>query len=388
MLVAQAPVDRVRIGDERGIRRVEPELERCHGEGRAGHPASVAQAPAGAGRERLRSGLAARRPVSLGCAPTVGREGRPRPRPERSLVSRPSRTSGPGPGGGHMRIRSTGLTLFVGLSMLVAACSSGRPHRPRPSAAAPSYGPVRGGLDRPRRPRRPRRRRSSPRRTSRSASSPTSARSTTRTSTSSRYAGAGQRCRLDRRQDPDVVVPTTPSDYEPDLQALRRPGLQRHRGGRLQPRRRDRQAGQGQPEHLVHRRRPQTPASTRTATSTPTFTDCSGDLATLIPNYIAINYQEDQAGYLAGHRGGRRSARAASSARSAASRVCGPCVRYIQGYYLGATVGQPGHQDEVSVGLRQRLRQGLRRPGRWHRLRRRSSSSRTPASTSCSRSPA
>ena len=72
----------------------------------------------------------------------------------------------------------------------------------------------------------------------------------------------------------------------------------------------------------------------------PDFSDCSGDLATLIPNYIAINYQEDQAGYLAG-------IVAASASKSGiigavgGVAVCGPCVRYIQGFYLGAQSVNP-----------------------------------------------
>ena len=96
----------------------------------------------------------------------------------------------------------------------------------------------------------------------------------------------------------------------------------------------------------------------------PDFSDCSGDLATLIPNYIAINYQEDQAGYLAG-------IVAASASKSGiigavgGVAVCGPCVRYIQGFYLGAQSVNPAIKIEVRLGVRERLRQGLRRPGRW-----------------------
>src|SRR6476659_5323440 len=57
----------------------------------------------------------------------------------RSLVSRPMRTFRSWTPGGetHMRIRSTGLTLFAGLSILVAACSSSTAST-APSAAAPS----------------------------------------------------------------------------------------------------------------------------------------------------------------------------------------------------------------------------------------------------------
>ena len=128
-------------------------------------------------------------------------------------------------------------------------------------------------------------------------------------------------------------------------------------------------------------------ASTRRATSDPTFTDCSGDLATLIPNYIAINYQEDQAGYLAG-------IVAASASKSGiigavgGVAVCGPCVRYIQGYELGAQSVNPAIKMKSAWVSASDFIEGLRRPGRWQAPSASSSSSRTPASTSCSRSPA
>ncbi len=72
----------------------------------------------------------------------------------------------------------------------------------------------------------------------------------------------------------------------------------------------------------------------------PKFTDCSGDLATLIPNYIAINYQEDQAGYLAGIVAASVSKSGIIGAVGGVA-ACGPCVRYIQGYYLGAQSVNP-----------------------------------------------
>jgi basic membrane protein A len=67
---------------------------------------------------------------------------------------------------------------------------------------------------------------------------------------------------------------------------------------------------------------------------------CAGDPATLLPKYIAINYAEDQAGYLAGMV-------AASATKSniigaiGGVSLCGPCIRYIQGYVLGARSVKP-----------------------------------------------
>jgi basic membrane protein A len=67
----------------------------------------------------------------------------------------------------------------------------------------------------------------------------------------------------------------------------------------------------------------------------PTFADCSGNIATLLPKYIALNYAEDQAGYLAGMVAASASKTGAIGAIGGVS-LCGPCVRYIQGYVLGA----------------------------------------------------
>jgi len=78
-----------------------------------------------------------------------------------------------------------------------------------------------------------------------------------------------------------------------------------------------------------------------------TFKDCTGVIADLLPNYIALNYQEDQAGYLAG-------IVAASVTKSGiigavgGVAVCAPCVRYIQGYALGAKSVKPDIQVKTA----------------------------------------
>jgi basic membrane protein A len=62
---------------------------------------------------------------------------------------------------------------------------------------------------------------------------------------------------------------------------------------------------------------------------------CEGDAATLLPRYVAISFQEDQPGYLAG-------VAAASASKSGTIgaiggiTLCGPCIRYMQGYWYGA----------------------------------------------------
>jgi basic membrane protein A and related proteins len=62
---------------------------------------------------------------------------------------------------------------------------------------------------------------------------------------------------------------------------------------------------------------------------------CEGDAATLLPHYVALSYQEDQAGYLAGMVAGTITKTGTIGAIGGIT-LCGPCIRYIQGYELGA----------------------------------------------------
>jgi basic membrane protein A len=236
-----------------------------------------------------------------------------------------------------MRIRSTGLTLFVGLSMLVAACSSSTAST-APSAAAPSTGPTTAA--------------SAP-----ASTGPSEAPSVKPTSdlkigvvtdvgkvndknfNQFSYAGAVNGAVSIGAKTPSVVVPTKPADYEPDLQAYVDQGYNIivAVGFNLVP----------ATAKLAKANKDiwfigvdANPCIDKNGNYDASFKDCSGDLATLIPNYIAINYQEDQAGYLAG-------IVAASASKSGiigavgGVAACGPCVRYIQGYYLGAQSVNP-----------------------------------------------
>jgi basic membrane protein A len=56
---------------------------------------------------------------------------------------------------------------------------------------------------------------------------------------------------------------------------------------------------------------------------------------TELPNYIQLSYQEDQAGYLAGMVAASVSKKNSIGAIGGIT-LCGPCIRYIQGYELGA----------------------------------------------------
>lgn len=71
-----------------------------------------------------------------------------------------------------------------------------------------------------------------------------------------------------------------------------------------------------------------------------TLGGCAGDPAALVPNYTILAYREDQAGYLAG---------IVAASASASGRVgvigampgCEGCVRYMQGFELGARSIKP-----------------------------------------------
>jgi basic membrane protein A len=62
---------------------------------------------------------------------------------------------------------------------------------------------------------------------------------------------------------------------------------------------------------------------------------CAGDAAALLPHFVALSYQEDQAGYLAGMAAASASETGTIGAIGGIT-LCGPCIRYIQGFQLGA----------------------------------------------------
>jgi basic membrane protein A len=62
---------------------------------------------------------------------------------------------------------------------------------------------------------------------------------------------------------------------------------------------------------------------------------CKGDATKLLPKYIQLVFKEDQAGYLAGMVAASASKSGVVGAVGGLT-TCGPCVRYIQGYVLGA----------------------------------------------------
>lgn len=76
---------------------------------------------------------------------------------------------------------------------------------------------------------------------------------------------------------------------------------------------------------------------------------CAGnaDWPTLLPNYIGNNYQEDQVGYLAGIAAAKASKSGTIGAVGGIT-LCGPCVRYMQGYVLGAKSVNPDIKVKVA----------------------------------------
>ncbi len=70
-----------------------------------------------------------------------------------------------------------------------------------------------------------------------------------------------------------------------------------------------------------------------------TFT-CAGDAKTVLPNYTSLYFAEDQAGYLAGIVAAYASQNNTIGAIGGTT-LCAPCVRYIQGYDMGAKSIKP-----------------------------------------------
>jgi basic membrane protein A and related proteins len=62
---------------------------------------------------------------------------------------------------------------------------------------------------------------------------------------------------------------------------------------------------------------------------------CGGDAATLLPKFVAISFQEDQPGYLAGMAAASASKTGTIGAIGGIT-LCGPCIRYMQGFWYGA----------------------------------------------------
>ncbi len=240
-----------------------------------------------------------------------------------------------------MRIRSTGLVLFAGLSIFVAACSSTGSSSAPASAAAPSAAPATAAP---------------------ATAAPTTAPSTAPTSAAPTsdlkigvvtdigtlddknyneytYKGVKAGAAAIGAAEPPAVVPKDASEYAQLIQAyvdqkynvIVTVGF--NLGGATTA------AAHANPDTWFVGVDQSPICVDETGAPDATFA-CKGDAATLLPKYISINFQEDQAGYLAG-------IIAASNAKNnvigaiGGTSLCGPCVRYIQGYELGAKSVNP-----------------------------------------------
>ncbi len=232
-----------------------------------------------------------------------------------------------------MRIRSTGLALFAGLSIFVAACSTGGASSSPAASTAASTAPSAAA----------------------SAGAPASAATKSdlkigvvtdvgtvndKNFNEYTFVGAQQGAAAIGADPPPVVVPTSDADYAPLIQAFVDQNFDVivAAGFNLVPA--TAAAAKANPDiwfiGVDH-----SPCIKATGDVDPTFADCSGDVSTLLPKYIAVNYAEDQAGYLAGIVAGLATKSNTIGAVAGVS-LCGPCIRYMQGYELGAKSVNPG----------------------------------------------
>ena len=236
-----------------------------------------------------------------------------------------------------MRIRSTGLTLFAGLSILVAACSSSTASS-APSAAASAAASVAAPSAA----------------ASVAPSAPASVAPTSdlkigvvtdvgavndKNFNQFSYAGAVNGAVSIGAKVPKVVVPKAASEYEKLIADYVAGGFNIIVGVGF-----NLESGLAKSakanKDIWYIGVDANPCINAKGDVDSTFKDCSGDVATLLPNLILLQYAEDQAGYLAGIVAASTSKSGVIGAVGGVA-VCGPCVRYIQGYYLGALSVNP-----------------------------------------------
>jgi basic membrane protein A and related proteins len=238
-----------------------------------------------------------------------------------------------------MRTRSLGLTLFAGLSILVAACNAAATTAPSvaPSVAPPSVAPSVEPSVAP---------------TPTPTPAPTPAPGANlkigvvtdigtlndKNFNEYTYKGAQQGATDIGAANPPAVVPKDQSEYAKDIQdfvdqkfdIIVTIGFNMTSATTV--------AAKANPDTWFIGV-DQTPCVDETGADDATFA-CKGDAATLLPHYVSITFKEDQAGYLAGI-----VAAAVTKTNEigaiGGTTLCAPCVRYIQGYELGAKSVNP-----------------------------------------------
>ncbi len=229
-----------------------------------------------------------------------------------------------------MRNRSIGLTLFSGLAILVAACSTGGGTSPSAaSAAPPASAPAASAAS------------TEPSAPASGAHSDLKIGVVTDIGTLNdknfneySFKGAQEGAAAIGAAAPTSIVPTSASEYAPSIKSFvdQKFDVIVTVGFNLASA--TVQAAHDNP-NTWFLGVDQSPICV-TADGLPDATfACKGDAKTLLPKYISLQFQEDQAGYLAGI----VAAGASKSGEIGAiggSSICAPCVRYIQGYELGA----------------------------------------------------
>jgi basic membrane protein A len=230
-----------------------------------------------------------------------------------------------------MRNRSLGLTLFSGLAILVAACSGGGSTSPSTSAAStePSAPEASAG--------------------STESSAPASAAGTSdlkigvvtdigtlndKNFNEYSFKGAEEGATAIGAAAATSIVPTSAAEYAPSIKSFvdQKFGLIVTVGFNLATV--TVQAAHDNPD-IWFIGVDQSPICVTPEGTPDSSFACKGDAKTLLPKYISLQFQEDQAGYLSGI----VAAGATKSGEIGAiggTSICGPCVRYIQGYELGA----------------------------------------------------
>jgi basic membrane protein A len=138
--------------------------------------------------------------------------------------------------------------------------------------------------------------------------------------------------------DPPVVVPKDQSEYAADIQSLVGQGFDVIVTVGFNMANATQDAALANP-NIQFIGVDQNACVDETGKVDPTF-GCKGDAKTLLPNFHPFVFKEDQAGYLAG-------IIAASASKSGTigaiggTTLCNACVRYIQGYELGAKSVNP-----------------------------------------------
>jgi basic membrane lipoprotein Med (substrate-binding protein (PBP1-ABC) superfamily) len=232
-----------------------------------------------------------------------------------------------------MHKRSLGLTLFGSLAIIVAACGGGA--TPSPSTASPSSPASQPA--------------SAPASSDASASAPASQAATSdlkigvvtdigtlndKNYNEYSFKGAQEGAVAIGAAEPQSIVPTSASDYAPSIKSFVDQGynviitvgfnLAGATGEAAVANKDIKFIGVDQSPICI------------TADGKQDFTfPCPVDSTTLAPNYTSLAFQEDQAGYLAGIVAAGASTKGTIGAIGGTS-ICAPCVRYIQGYELGA----------------------------------------------------